>query len=189
MKLELVEIDSLEPYIHNLRLHSQKNIDTVRHSLLNFGQQKPIVISNSNNIISGNLVWQVARELKWKDIWCVRTELTPEECIAYRLMDNRTAELGEWDYDMLSKQVRYLLDLGFTVYSTGFNESVLLPLLRTVCFESKYNREWDELFNIMHAKCTVHRKKPVQKQVAEHLAASGQDEYVESLLKEISPKQ
>jgi ParB-like chromosome segregation protein Spo0J len=66
-----------------------------------FGQQKPIVVDARGVVIAGNGTLEAAKRLGWEEIAVVRTELDPTQATAFGIADNRTAELAEWDEDVL----------------------------------------------------------------------------------------
>jgi len=108
MKLERVRLNQLHLHPANPRLHSQRNIDAIKASLVAYGQQKPIVIDRKNIVIAGNGTVAAARELKWKEILAQRTGLKDFSATAYLIADNRTSELAEWDDPVLAKLLKSL---------------------------------------------------------------------------------
>lgn len=105
----------------NARKHDKKNLAAIKGSLSKFGQQKPIVISKDNVIIAGNGTYMAAKELGWDNIDCVVTELSGTEAIAFALADNKTAELAEWDDEVLKKTIDALLKEEFDIGDIGFD--------------------------------------------------------------------
>jgi len=93
----------------NARKHDDRNIDSIIASLRRFGQQKPIVIDMNNIVRAGNGTLEAAKRLGWDSIECVKTSLKGSDAIAYAIADNRTAELAEWDSDILAAQLNGLL--------------------------------------------------------------------------------
>lgn len=110
--MEIVEIrtDELRADPRNARLHSATNISAIRTSLERFGQQKPIVVDGEGVVVAGNGTLVAAIGLGWETIKAVRTALVGKEAMAFAIADNRTAELAEWDYDMLAKQLAEIAD-------------------------------------------------------------------------------
>lgn len=106
----------------NARKHSEKNLAAIKASLTRFGQQKPIVIDKSGVVRAGNGTLAAAQALGWAEIDCVVSDLQGAEAAAYAIADNRTAELAEWDDDVLTATLQsleaedasLLLDSGFT---------------------------------------------------------------------------
>lgn len=78
-------------------------------SLRRFGQQKPIVVDSKGVVRAGNGTLEAAKRLGWEVIDCVKTSLEGSDAIAYAIADNRTAELAEWDDDVLAAQLNGLL--------------------------------------------------------------------------------
>jgi ParB-like chromosome segregation protein Spo0J len=106
MQTETVPIDSLSPDPANARKHDERNLAAIRDSLRAFGQQKPIVVDQREVVIAGNGTLEAAKGLGWTEIAIVRTTLDQTQATAFGIADNRTAELAEWDDEVL----RSLLD-------------------------------------------------------------------------------
>jgi DNA modification methylase len=109
MQIFKIKVADLSADPANARKHDDRNIDSIVASLRRFGQQKPIVIDASNVVRAGNGTLEAARRLGWDSIECVKTDLKGSDAIAYAIADNRTAELAEWDSDVLAAQLSGLL--------------------------------------------------------------------------------
>ena len=103
MKIQRRKIDELKNDPANARKHSPRNLKAIRDSLDVFGQQKPIVVDSRGVVIAGNGTLEAARELGWDDIAVAVTDLDPAHAQAFGIADNRTAELAEWDTDVLGQ--------------------------------------------------------------------------------------
>jgi hypothetical protein len=101
LNTELVSISDLTPDPANARKHGERNLKAIIDSLRAFGQQKPIVVDRRGVVIAGNGTLEAAKRLGWEEIAIVRTELEPTQATAFGIADNRTAELAEWDEDVL----------------------------------------------------------------------------------------
>jgi DNA modification methylase len=101
MNTELVSISDLTPDPANARKHGERNLSSIIDSLRAFGQQKPIVVDRRGVVIAGNGTLEAAKRLGWEEIAIVRTELDPTQATAFGIADNRTAELAEWDEEVL----------------------------------------------------------------------------------------
>lgn len=106
MQTETVPIESISTDPANARSHGERNLEAIRDSLRAFGQQKPIVVDGRGIVIAGNGTLEAAKRLGWTEIAIVRTELDPGQATAFGIADNRTAELAEWNDEVL----RSLLD-------------------------------------------------------------------------------
>jgi len=131
VEIERLEVAKLIGDPANARKHNERNIDAIVASLARFGQQKPIVIDKANVVRAGNGALQAARSLGWTHVDCVRSKLDGADASAYAIADNRTAELAEWDDDVLAAtleglQLEGMLDV------TGFDDDELAELLKQV---------------------------------------------------------
>lgn len=121
MKVELVAIETLEPDPENARTHSKRNLDAIAGSLREFGQRRPLVLFGST-VIAGNGTLEAAKTLGWTEIAVTRVprDWSVEQARAYALADNRTAELAEWDTQLLADQLVDLDSVGWDVSAFGF---------------------------------------------------------------------
>ena len=130
MKVESIKIASLAADPKNARKHDRRNLDTIKASLVRFGQQKPIVIDGAGQVVAGNGTLAVAAELGWDKIEAVRTALIGREAIAFAVADNRTAELAEWDEDILAETLAVLQnDDDIDETATGFSLDEIAELI------------------------------------------------------------
>jgi len=123
LKIEQLPLDKLTLDPANARKHSDTNIAAIVESLRAFGQRKPIVVTASNVVVAGNGTVEAARLLGLTDVDVVRVpkNWTDDEVKAFALADNRTAELAEWDPQVLSAQLVELQDAGFNIEALGFH--------------------------------------------------------------------
>jgi ParB-like chromosome segregation protein Spo0J len=128
MTLETVAIKSLVPDPANARKHSSKNLEAIANSLTRFGQRRPLVVTGDSIVIAGNGTLEAAKSLGWTEIAVTRTPRgwDYETARAYALADNRTAELAEWDSQVLVDQLLELDAVGWDVSELGF-ESLTPP--------------------------------------------------------------
>ena len=108
MDTQRINITELSSDPANARKHSQRNIEAIASSLRRFGQQKPIVVDKSNVVRAGNGTLEAARHLGWDQIDVVFTNLESSEATAFAIADNRTAELAEWNDDVLAASLQGL---------------------------------------------------------------------------------
>lgn len=129
MKLETWPISKLTPDPQNARAHDKRNLDAIATSLEKFGQRKPIVITPEGIILAGNGTVQAAKQLGWKE---VAVSVAPADwdyntARAYALADNRTAELAEWNTDILATQLVELDAEGWEIADLGFDANLQPP--------------------------------------------------------------
>lgn len=96
-----MRIDQLSQDPANARKHDDRNIEAIIGSFRRFGQQHPIIVDASGVVRAGNGRLEAARRLGWETIQAIQTTLTGSDATAFAIADNRTAELAEWDDEIL----------------------------------------------------------------------------------------
>lgn len=126
----VVSIDDLKLDEKNARSHSERNIKLIADSLERFGQQKPIVIDSNKSILAGNGTILAAKGLGWKEIAAVVIDVKDDALRkAFAVMDNRTAELADWDASNLQEIIAALELQGIHAQQVGFEETELAALV------------------------------------------------------------
>ncbi|WP_347298166.1 DNA modification methylase [Dolosigranulum savutiense] len=120
--IQMMPIDTVKPYIYNPRVNDQA-VDAVARSIEEFGFRSPIVVDESKTIINGHTRLKAAKQLGLEQVpVLLADDLTEEQVRAFRLADNKTAELAEWDDDMLEEELSLLDDIDMSEF--GFEEIV-----------------------------------------------------------------
>lgn len=102
------DIQSLAEYENNPR-NNEKAVAAVAESIAQFGFKVPIVIDAAGVIIAGHTRYKAAQLLGLQTVPCiVADDLTDEQIRAFRLADNKTGELAEWDFDKLDAELAAL---------------------------------------------------------------------------------
>jgi DNA modification methylase len=124
MKIETLAIKDLTLDPQNARQHDPKNLKAIEGSLAQFGQRKPIVITEANVIVAGNGTVTAAKNLGWEKIEAVRVpaDWSQDQVKAFALADNRTAELATWAPEVLAAQLIELESAGFEIADFGFDK-------------------------------------------------------------------
>jgi DNA modification methylase len=129
MKTETVPIACIKPYLGNPR-HNDAAVDAVARSLAEFGWRQPIVVDPEYVIVVGHTRYKAAQKLGCTEVPVhVATDLTPEQIRAYRIADNQTATLAEWNYDLLPIELGALNDVNYDRSLLGFDPDELRKLL------------------------------------------------------------
>lgn len=119
-KIEYRKLTDLVPYENNPR-DNDSAVDAVAASIEEFGFLQPIVIDKGDIIVAGHTRHKAAEKLGLKEVPTIKAEdLTEEQIKAYRLADNKTAELADWNFDMLTDELTEIKDLDMT--SFGFDD-------------------------------------------------------------------
>lgn len=118
-----MDIGLLKPDPRNARRHPERNIDTIKRSLEQYGQRKPIVVrAETMHIEAGNGMYEAAKALGWEQIAAVLVDDDHQTATGFGLMDNQSAVLAEWDTPTLNDLLADLQSAGFDTSLTGFTE-------------------------------------------------------------------
>lgn len=110
----IVPLAKLKPDPNNARTHPDRNIKAIKDSLCLYGQVKPVVVQKKTNIVvAGNGTLQCAKEMGWSQIAATFVDLSHIEAAGYGLADNRSAELAKWDFEVVAKLDKLLLESKF----------------------------------------------------------------------------
>lgn len=120
MKIIELATDDLTPYENNPR-NNDAAVKAVAESIRQFGFKVPIVVDKNNVIVAGHTRLRAAQLLGLDSVPVIRaTDLTDDQVRAFRLADNKTAELAEWDDEKLDLELALLSDFDMSAF--GFEE-------------------------------------------------------------------
>ena len=124
-----MKITDIIPYDKNPRLNDGA-VEAVANSIKEFGWRAPIVVDKDMVIICGHTRLKAAIQLGLEEVPVhIADNLTPEQVQAYRIADNRTGEIAEWDYSLLPVELKELQDSDFDLSLLGFDADELDKLL------------------------------------------------------------
>lgn len=110
MNIKQKKLDAVHPYEGNPR-KNERAVKAVAESLRQFGPRQPIVIDRDGVIVVGHTRYYAALEIGMTAFPVhVAADLTPEQVKVYRIADNRTADLAEWDIEKLNAELASLGD-------------------------------------------------------------------------------
>lgn len=111
----------LTPYENNPR-NNDEAVEPVANSISEFGFKVPIVATSDGEIINGHTRWKAAKKLKLKAVpVIIADDLTEEQVRAFRLADNKVAEIAQWDIELLLSEIESVDNLDMTLF--GFTDS------------------------------------------------------------------
>jgi site-specific DNA-methyltransferase (adenine-specific) len=106
MEVIKVKIEEIIPYKNNAKLHPQEQIEQIKKSILEFGNNDPIAIDENNVIIEGNGRYKALTQLGYTEVDCIRLEhLTEEQKKAYILIHNQLTMNTGFDIEMLELEL------------------------------------------------------------------------------------
>jgi len=133
-----IPVADLTPDPKNARKHDRRNLDAIKASLEKFGMRQPIIVQKQGMIVrAGNGRLQVAQELGWSHLPALVVDESEAEAVAFAIADNRTAELAEWDWEVLKENLQLLQDGSLETPLVGFSEDEVAVLFT--------NNDWEGL--------------------------------------------
>jgi ParB-like chromosome segregation protein Spo0J len=119
MNLVRRKLKELTPYEKNPR-RNDKAVDAVVESIKQCGYVAPIIVDEYGVILAGHTRYKALKKLGRSEVEViVREGLSEEQKRKYRLLDNKTNELAEWDFDLLADELDGLdfggFDFGFEI--------------------------------------------------------------------------
>ena len=134
-----VEIKDIRPYERNAKVHSAEQVEKIAESIRQFGFLSPCLIDKKKNLVAGHGRLEAAKKLGMKSVPCVYIEgLSEAKRKAYILADNKLADLGTWDQDLVNVELFDLGDAGLDMSLFGFD---------TEHFWQESKREGDDAYD------------------------------------------
>lgn len=125
IEIVMRKIGELKPYENNPR-HNDMAVDAVAASIQQFGFKNPVIIDKDGVIVAGHTRYKAAKKLGITDIPCISADdLSDEQIKAFRLADNKTAELAEWDEDLLGKEMQGIINIDMSQFGFSVGEDEL----------------------------------------------------------------
>lgn len=178
MQVKKVSIDKIKPYANNPR-NNNDGVDAVAESIKEFGWQQPIVVDKDNIIIVGHTRYKAAEKLGLKSVPIVVADnLSPEQVKAYRLADNKTGELTDWNDKLLQSELDGITNIDMADFGFDFEKDEdedlsvepQYPVSNHLGLENNYivlkfetDIDWlqaQTFFNLEKVRWNKHSKKP-----------------------------
>ena len=117
MEIKRVSYGQIKPYESNPRLNDGA-VDAVAESIRQCGYCAPFVVDENMVILAGHTRHKALGKLGYTDAEvCVVYGLTSDQKRKYRILDNKTNELAQWDFALLEQE---LAELDFDGFDFGF---------------------------------------------------------------------
>lgn len=139
-------LGELKPDPQNARKHNPRNLGQIERSMQANGFGRSILLANDGTIIAGNATAEAAGSIGLEDVIIVqsdgtkviaiqRTDVAPgsKQALELGIADNRSAELAEWDIDVLATLGdeidlgQYFFDNELTSLLNGFESATDTP--------------------------------------------------------------
>lgn len=128
MQVQYADPLELIPYENNPRVNDYA-VKKVLESIKEFGFRNPILVDADMVIIAGHTRREASILAGSERVpYIVADDLTPEQVKAYRIADNKLAELSSWDDELLKEELFGLEEVDFPLEVMGFTEMDLKDL-------------------------------------------------------------
>ena len=136
MEIVKININEINPYENNAKEHPREQIEQIKQSILEFGNNDPIAVDENNVIIAGHGRYKALKELGYEEVDIIKLEhLNEQQKAAYRLIHNQLTMNTDWDLDKLKEELK---KIDISLYEFAFEESILDEL------EDEYKEETEK---------------------------------------------
>lgn len=116
MQITEMNIRDIIPYENNPR-NNEGAVDAVANSIETFGFRIPIIVDKENVIVAGHTRLKAAEKLGLDTVPVIKADdMTEEQVNAFRLADNKTAELAEWDFGKLAEELELISGIDMSLF-------------------------------------------------------------------------
>lgn len=117
------KVADILPYEKNPR-NNDDAVEAVAASIREFGFKIPIVITGENVIIAGHTRIKAAKQLGMETVPCIiADDLTDEQIKAFRLADNKSAEIATWNEELLEQELAEIMNIDMSLFGFGDGET------------------------------------------------------------------
>lgn len=111
-------LEEIHPYANNPR-NNDDAVEAVANSIKEFGFKVPIIIDKNGEIIAGHTRYKASMRLGLTEVPCIiADDLTEDQVKAFRIADNKVAEIATWDLDALKIELE---DIQIDMSDFGFD--------------------------------------------------------------------
>lgn len=116
MQITKIAMADIVPYENNVKLHPKEQIEQIKKSIVDFGNNDPIAVDENNVIIEGHGRYEALKELGYEEAECiVLTGLTEDQKNAYRLVHNKLTMNSDFDMKGLEEELNKI-DMDLTAF-------------------------------------------------------------------------
>lgn len=128
MKIEKVRLSDISPYLRNAKKHPQSQIDQIKQSIQQFGNNDPIAIDENGTIIEGHGRFFAMQQLGVEYAEVIRlTGLTEEQRKAYILVHNKLTMNTGFDPEILRSEIEAISSVDLGVFDIVIDEELEPP--------------------------------------------------------------
>ena len=178
MEIIKIKIENIKPYKNNAKLHPQEQIEQIKKSILEFGNNDPIAIDENNIIIEGHGRYEALKQLDYKEVDCIRlSHLSEEQKKAYILVHNKLTMNTGFDINILNEELESIENINMEDFDFNLDISYIDDLFDEGVGEKTSQQEtFDISFNF-----DIEYKEKIESYIREN----GKGEIVKLILEEV----
>lgn len=147
LNVVMMNTSDLIDYKNNPR-KNDKAVEAVANSINSFGFKVPVIIDKNNVLVCGHTRVKAAKKLGIEEIpVIIADDLNEDQIKAFRIADNKTAELADWDMDKLAEELKLIeMDMeqfGFDDLEKLLDRDVLEDDFKEELLETAYSKKGD----------------------------------------------
>lgn len=101
-----MQVADIKPYENNPRRIPKDAVEAVKQSIKDYGYVQPIIVDTEGVIVVGHTRHRAITELEYEEVPVYVMDLPEDKIKQYRLVDNKTGELSDWDMNALVIELR-----------------------------------------------------------------------------------
>jgi ParB-like chromosome segregation protein Spo0J len=122
MKIEKLGIEKIRPYENNAKLHPRSQIEQIKKSIQEFGNNDPIAIDENDVIIEGHGRYFALKELGYENAEIIRlSHLSEEQKRAYILVHNKLTLNTGFDFEKLNFELEEIKSIDMSEFDFEIN--------------------------------------------------------------------
>lgn len=123
MEIVKIKIKDIIPYENNVKEHPKEQIEQIKKSIKEFGNNDPIAIDENNVIIEGHGRLMALEELGYEEAECIILNgLTEEQKNAYRLVHNKLTMNSGFDLEGLEEELKKIKNIDMPKFDLNLKD-------------------------------------------------------------------
>ena len=128
MKVINVPIHAIKPYENNVKQHPVAQLEILVKSIQRYGFRGTILLDKNNVIVAGHARYEAASVAGLSELPCeYADDLTEEQIIEYRILDNKIASMGFDDNDKFLEEAAKVPDFNWDDFGVELPTVEVIP--------------------------------------------------------------